>query len=157
VKIRTRDGAPFEGGLAVLRRVVEARGDWQRLLPADGFDRICRASGGHLRDLFRLLREVLLRVRDLPAGTEEVDRALGSVRAEMQPIPDDDAVWLGRIADEHGVALEAMGDLFDLARFLDTHLVLCYRNGAEWYDVHPLVRDLVIEQAGRVRKVDATP
>ena len=43
------------------------------------------------------------------------------------------------------------------ARFLDTHLVLCYRNGAEWYDVHPLVRDLVLEQAARVRKAAVAP
>jgi hypothetical protein len=28
-----------------------------------------------------------------------------------------------------------------LTRFLDTHFVLYLRNGDEWYDVHPLVRD----------------
>jgi hypothetical protein len=28
-----------------------------------------------------------------------------------------------------------------LARFLDSHSVLYFVNGEEWYDVHPLVRD----------------
>jgi hypothetical protein len=30
-----------------------------------------------------------------------------------------------------------------LTRFLDTHMVLYLKNGTEWYDVHPLVRDEV--------------
>lgn len=29
----------------------------------------------------------------------------------------------------------------------DTHLVLGYRNGEEWYDVHPLVAEEVARQA----------
>jgi len=28
-----------------------------------------------------------------------------------------------------------------LAGYFDTHLVLNYRNGQDWYDVHPLIRD----------------
>jgi hypothetical protein len=43
-----------------------------------------------------------------------------------------------------------LAQLPDLARFLDAHLVLCYRNGHEWYDLHPLIRDTVIAQAARV-------
>lgn len=30
-------------------------------------------------------------------------------------------------------------NLYDLSRFFDTHLVLCYRDREEWYDVHPLL------------------
>jgi hypothetical protein len=39
----------------------------------------------------------------------------------------------------------------DLARFLDTHLMLCYRNGSEWYDVHPTLRDEISRQVTAVR------
>lgn len=34
-----------------------------------------------------------------------------------------------------------MDDLPQLARFFDTNLVLNYRNGEDWYDVHPLLAD----------------
>jgi hypothetical protein len=47
----------------------------------------------------------------------------------------------------HSAALEERGDLPTLAHFFDTGIVLYYRNGPEWYDVHPFVRDLVLEQA----------
>ena len=30
-----------------------------------------------------------------------------------------------------------------LAHFLDNRMVLNYRNGGDWYDVHPLLREVV--------------
>ncbi len=30
-----------------------------------------------------------------------------------------------------------------LAHFLDNRMVLNYRNGSDWYDVHPLLREVV--------------
>ena len=46
----------------------------------------------------------------------------------------------------HGQGNQA-GNLYNLSRFFDTHLVLGYRNGGEWYDVHPLLRDEVARLA----------
>jgi hypothetical protein len=138
---------PFQPGLDVLRTVVASRGDWTRLLSPDELRRVSLASGGHLRDLLRILADVVRRATTLPAGSDVVDRALATARNESLPIADDDARWLARIADQHEVALPDVGHLADLARFLDTHLVLCYRNGREWYDVHPLIRDTVVDQA----------
>ena len=46
----------------------------------------------------------------------------------------------------HGAELHSLKELPSLARFFDTHLVLCYRNGDEWYDVHPLIAEHVQEQ-----------
>jgi hypothetical protein len=37
----------------------------------------------------------------------------------------------------------AQAEINRLTKFLDTHIVLYLRNGEEWYDVHPLVRDEV--------------
>jgi hypothetical protein len=30
-----------------------------------------------------------------------------------------------------------------LAHFLDNRLILNYRNGSDWYEVHPLLRDVI--------------
>jgi hypothetical protein len=38
-----------------------------------------------------------------------------------------------------------------LARFMENHTVLCYRNGDGWYEIHPLVR-ATVERLARQQK-----
>ena len=148
LKLRNRKGKLSQEGYDAMERVVDARGDWQKLLgQRSALDRLIQNSGGHLRDLLRLLAEVLRRARELPVPGSTVDAAINQVRTEFLPIADDDARWLAEIARSHQTALPHTGKLPDLARFFDTHLALCYRNGDEWYDVHPLIAEHVIEQA----------
>ena len=142
-----------------MERVVGHRGDWRRLLGSDRslLDRLIRNSGGHLRDLLRLLSQILLRAKELPVPERIVDAAISQVRNTFLPIPNVDALWLAGIADSYQVDLEELAALPSLSRFFDTHLVLCYRNGEEWYDVHPLVREHVRTQAEQVRRRRALP
>ncbi|MEM1204982.1 MAG: hypothetical protein AAGN66_17260 [Acidobacteriota bacterium] len=141
---RTRRDAGFDA----MARVVAGRGDWEKLLGDRGvLDRLIEASGGHLRDLLRLLAEVVRRAEQLPVLKRTVDAAIDQIRNEFLPVADADAAWLARIAESRRASLRDKELLGDFARFLDTHTVLCYRNGHEWYDVHPLVRDVVLEQA----------
>jgi hypothetical protein len=102
--------------------------------------------------LLRLLAEILRRADRLPVLENTVNAAINQVRTEFLPIADADAVWLARIAKTHEAGLQDIAQLPNFARFLDTHLALCYRNGKEWYDVHPLIYDHVIKQAA-----DAAP
>ena len=145
---------PIPANFDAMERVVRQRGDWRRLLGNDRslLDRLIRNSGGHLRDLLRLLSQVLLRARELPVSGRTVDAAISQVRSTFLPIPNVDALWLAGIADSYQVDLEELAALPSLSRFFDTHLVLCYRNGEEWYDVHPLVREHVRTQAEQVRR-----
>jgi hypothetical protein len=57
-----------------------------------------------------------------------------------------------RVATTHESGLVDRDRVPDLARFLDSHVVLCYRNGHEWYNVHPLIRDHVTKQAAEVAR-----
>jgi hypothetical protein len=152
VKVRTEaDRTPFDPGIQALVRVVEKRGDWKRLLgDINTLKTLILHSGGHLRDLLRLIAEVLRRATPLPASQAVVDAAVSQIRSEFLPIADADALWLARIAETHEAALEDVSRLTDLARYLDTHLVLCYWNGHEWYDVHPLIYTEVNAQAAAV-------
>ena len=148
LKLRNRKGELSREGYDAMERVVDARGDWQQLLGRrSALDRLIRNSGGHLRDLLRLLAEVLRRANELPVPDSTVDAAINQVRTEFLPIADDDARWLAGIARSHQTVLPNTDRLPDLARFFDTHLALCYRNGEEWYDVHPLIAEYVIDQA----------
>jgi len=69
--------------------------------------------------------------------------AENNVRGEMLPIPADHLDWLQKIARTHDTCLPSDTELPTLAHFLDNRLVLNYRNGDNWYDVHPLLRDIV--------------
>ena len=142
LKLYDRKNNRIDAGFDAMERIVKARGNWGRLLgDRDALDDLIRFSGGHIRDLLRLLSEVLLRANTLPVSGSTVTAAIDQLRTEFLPIPDDDARWLAKIAQTHQSALSSIANLPELARLFDTHLALCYRNGEEWYDVHPLISE----------------
>ncbi|MGE0680518.1 MAG: hypothetical protein AB7P69_06370 [Candidatus Binatia bacterium] len=157
-KLRNTDHSIFQQGLDAIERVVRARGDWQRLLgERTVLDHISLCSGGHLRDLLRLLAEILRRADRLPTSEHTVTTAINQVRTEFFPIADADAQWLARIAKTHEAGLQDIAQLPNFARFLDIHMALCYRNGEEWYDVHPLIYDQVNKQAAAATSPQSSP
>lgn len=108
-------------------------------------DRLISICGGHFRDLLRLLREAVLLTDTFPVTPDVIDAAITTVRSDFLPIAIDDARWLDQIARLRDTALPTTGekDVNRLTRFLDTHFVLLFANGQEWYDVHPLIREEV--------------
>lgn len=147
---RKADRAPFAPALELMAKLISARGDCERLFGDDAravIDELSLLSGGHLRDFLRLFAEIIRRADRLPVSKTQREAAVQQVRSEFLPIPDEDAVWLDRIAISHDVALKNNDRLHDLARYFDSHLALSYRNGEDWYDIHPLVRELIGEQA----------
>lgn len=113
--------------------------------------------GGHFRDLLLLLREAALRAKTLPVSQDVLDSAIKSVRTNFLPIAIEDALWLARIEEQRTTALPSVSpeDVSRLTRFLDTHFVLYLKNGDEWYDIHPLIRDEVAEIVKRQQEVKA--
>jgi len=153
VKVRNVDGTDNGPGLEALQRLVEKRGPWQQVVGEDQLRDLLLASGGHLRDLLRIWQQLLRRARRadaLPVAQELVQSALDGLSREMLPVADTDALRLWRIHLEHDSPLDDLAGLPSFARLLDTHLVLCYRNGKEWYDVHPLIEKDIETQVERI-------
>jgi predicted ATPase len=167
VKVRELDGSLHEEGIHALITVVANRTDDVELFgDYEQLQRIVLASGGNLRDLLHLLCEVVLRASTLPVSDAAVDAAIAGVRAEYLPIANVDATRLARVAETHDLVLDSPDGLYDIERLVGAHLLILYRNGREWYDVHPLVRDTVLHQArtlaaesgaSRVREAEAPP
>ena len=156
-KLRDQAGARIERNYRVIERVIAERGDWRRLLPDQAaLDRLIFYSGGHLRDLLRLVGGVLTLAQSIPVPATTVDVAIDQLRTEFLPIADDEAIWLEEISRTHRIALSSSDRLPVLARFLDTHLALCYLNGDEWYDIHPLIADHVNTLSESARTEAAT-
>lgn len=149
VKVRERDGSDAGPGIAALRELVRRRGDAARLLgdPHDlcggHLDRLILASGGHLRDLLRLVRQILTTTETVPADAATIERAVRDIANTLLPLADDEVAWLQRVKSTHAVGLEHADAWGRLAGLFDRHLVLGYVNGDEWYGVHPLVEPLL--------------
>ncbi|MBL8615029.1 MAG: hypothetical protein JNM72_05395 [Deltaproteobacteria bacterium] len=145
VKVKDRHGQPFQPGLDALAELVARRMPaWDRLF-ADraALDRLSLASGGYLRDLFRLIQSTLRHARSdmLPVQDDVIKRVIDELRNSYLPITVEDARWLVNIADTHAIDLSDTARLGKLARLYDNLLVMTYRNGKEWVNAHPLVID----------------
>jgi hypothetical protein len=142
-----RSRAPDPAGVHIMREVIAKRfRRWEEILSPPALDRLALSSGGDLREFFRLVRLCLPSVQhdsQLPLTADGVSHVEKSARAEMLPIPADHLSWLQDIARTHDTCLQSDDKLPLLAHFLDNRLVLNYRNGSDWYDVHPLLREVV--------------
>ena len=151
-----------EPGWETMRRLLGKRfppGGLPRVFGADPsasqalLDRLIANCGGHIRDLQRLLRELIVRIqtqsRTLPVTAELVERAIEEVRAQYLPLALEDARWLAEIAKHRAAVLQSVApdQVSRLSRFLDTHFVLYFSNAKKWYDIHPLIREEVARLA----------
>ncbi|MGZ5077742.1 MAG: hypothetical protein ACXV9R_14090 [Methylobacter sp.] len=147
IHVQTKDNKVDSDGLAIMRELVNRRCEkWQEIFSEDQLDKLAKASGGDLRDFFRLIRDSLVKASSKhkgegPIPDSVIEQTLNHSRREMLPIAADDKQWLVKIHDSKQAELQTIDELPSLARFFDTKLVLNYRNGDDWYDVHPLLRD----------------
>ncbi len=110
-------------------------------------DKLIDYCGGHFRDLLTLLREAVLPTDELPISDKNIETAIANVKSSFLPVSLEDAKWLAKIAESRSDSLPNIKgeNVGRLTRYLDTHLVLYFRNGDDWYDVHPLIRDEVMQ------------
>lgn len=135
-----------DGGVEKMRDVVEKRyPQWREFFTEAQLARLAQNSGGDLRDFLRMLRLAIARAAapglNLPLPDAYINDAEDAVRVDMLPIADDDRAWLAKISASHKPELPSLDKLPDFARLQEGKYLLHYRNGEDWYDVHPLLRE----------------
>ncbi len=147
IHVQNKDNTIDTSGLQTMRDLINNRyPQWQQFFNSEQIDTLAKASGGDLRDFFRLIRAALVKtIKTVPIQDKVIKQAQNHLLREMMPIANDDKKWLQEIAKNKKANLESIEKLSDLARFFDTKLVLNYRNGDDWYDVHPLLKDEINE------------
>lgn len=147
VKVADRSGNRWAEGIDALVEVIERRLPpglaRQALIPDADLERLVLCSGGHIRDLLRLVDEVIVGVESLPATPADLDAAIVRLQASFLPLSAEQRRWLARIASTHQLVLDDQDGWEGLAELLDYHMVLSYSNDQPWYDVHPVIADLV--------------
>jgi energy-coupling factor transporter ATP-binding protein EcfA2 len=147
IHVQNKDNSIDKKGLKIMQTLIFKRyPQWKQLFTPDQLDLLAKASGGDLRDFFRLIQTSLVKTGNtLPILDLVIDQAQNHLRREMMPIANDDRQWLREIEANKKANLETIEKLPDLARFFDTKVVLNYRNGDDWYGVHPLLKDEIKE------------
>jgi KAP family P-loop domain len=152
VKVQSRppERTPYHDGIEALTRMMSARIDLDELFGSNQREcmrRLVLASGGHLRDLINLTKDVALLAlrRDLPLTIEAVEDVISQAGSDRGSIFHRDLEVLLEVS-KHGT-LSSVEDkrLAALAAIMDQHLLLCYANKTFWYDAHPLIIPMLDE------------
>ncbi len=160
IKVRERGMTVrrYDPGIDAMVALVERRIPVDRVFGQhrQRLARLAEYSGGHVRTMIAMLQDLLFQVRrnGVPVSDEDVHNVIQPYRerAEMKVGGTPGALILDAVLRGGKIAELAAEHQATIARFMNAHLVLCYRNGEGWYDVHPLVRDFVIDLATRAKE-----
>ncbi|ABA21180.1 conserved hypothetical protein [Trichormus variabilis ATCC 29413] len=148
VPLHWPDGRVHEQGMELMQQMVLARA-FPDLQPeqrrdkiseifdsADTLERLCILSGGHVRDLLRLLNSWIMEEMALPLTRNTLEQVIRSRRNEMiLPISEEEWQLLRhvqhkkKVSDDHGYQ-----------KLIRSRFVFEYRDGGEsWFDVNPIL------------------
>lgn len=145
VKVSERDGTSYQPGLARLIELVDLRVGVNEVFGSRtnaSIERIVRSSGGYPRDLLRLVRAVLSEADTFPVDERSAERATARLAEDYRrTLFQSDMKLLCDVATTRSLPREGPEQLAAFGRLLERFFVLAYRNGSEWYDIHPLLRE----------------
>ena len=152
VSMQLRDGNQFGEGMAELRQLVLARAfpnlePQQRLEKiteifdsTETLDYLCKMSGGHVRNILRILNDAIKKQKGLPISSENLNKVIQNFRNE-RTLAVDDKEWelLRQVVQTQKVT----GD-DGYQRLIRSMFVYEYRDDeGSWFDINPLLKDAV--------------
>ena len=150
VPVRHPDGTLHKQGIALLRQMVLIRAfpelDEANRLQAtteifdtlETLDRLCQVSGGHVRDLLRLLNAWIMEEMALPLTGDVLETVIRSRRNEMiMPIADREWQLLRKVQQRKRVS-----DDEGYQKLIRSRFVFEYRDRGEcWFDINPILAE----------------
>ncbi|MEH2067381.1 MAG: ATP-binding protein [Nostoc sp.] len=150
VPVQWPDGSVHEQGMALMKQMVLARA-FPDLQPDERLnkiteifdniatlDRLCRLSGGHVRDLLRLLNTWIMEEMALPLTRDTLDQVVRARRNEMMmPISNEEWQLLRHVKQNKKVS-----DDQGYQKLIRSRFVFEYRDSGEsWFDVNPILAE----------------
>ncbi len=146
VHVRTKGGDVDIKGLDIMLEMVKKRFEhFDIFITPEQVHELAKFSGGDLRNFFRLVRSSLIKAMGatgygLPVAPHLLEQVINLFRREIF-LTGEDVTWLKKIHQSNDHHLVDQEGLPHFVRFLDSGLVLNYRNGEDWYGVNPLIQD----------------
>ncbi|RCJ28645.1 KAP family P-loop domain-containing protein [Nostoc minutum NIES-26] len=150
VSVQSRNGDEYAEGMALLRQMVLVRAfpevDASERLSLmsmifdrpETLDRLCRISGGHVRELLRLLSDWIKKERRLPLSGEVLETVIRAYRNQMSlAITEDEWDLLRQVQQQKWVSGDEGYRVLLRSRF-----VYEYRDAqGSWFDVNPILAE----------------
>lgn len=156
--VHVYEGEPQDGaapvrsdkGLESMLTIVAKRfPEWEEFFTREQLLRLAASSGGDLRDFFRMIELCIIEAlyqKSLPLPDKVIANAESALRNDM-PLARDDKARLKTVQEKHKSEWDNLDDLPNFARLMEGKYILNYRNGDNWFDVHPLLRSTVSDGA----------
>lgn len=150
VLVKFKDGRECQEGIALLQQMVMARkfpdkNEQERFdVITEIFDsletlnRLCRVSGGHVRDLLRLLNEWIRKEKQFPLTRPKLEEVIRQ-RCNNMMMPISDAEWelLRQVKQRKKVT-----DDDGYQKLIRSRFVFEYHSDGEiWFDINPILAD----------------
>jgi hypothetical protein len=150
VPVRSQDGKEHQGGMALLRQMVLARAfpdlDEQQRLDAiplifdspDTLDRLCQISGGHVRDLLKLLNLWIMEEMQFTLQRPTLEKLIQSSKQDViMAISEQQWELLRQVK-----VRQKVNDDNGYQQLIRSRFVFEYRdNGQVWFDVNPMITE----------------
>lgn len=150
VPVHLQDGSVHKEGMTLLRQMVLARAfprldEQERLYKItdvfdapETLDRLCRISGGHVRDLLRLLNMWIMEEMELPLSHATLEAVVRARRNEMtMTISDDEWELLRQVRQKKKVRGSQ-----EYQTLIRSRLVFEYRDRSDsWFDINPILAE----------------
>ena len=156
LKVHNRDGSRYEPGFEAFKQIAQQRLNVSRLFGDDPglLEDLIDGSGGHVRTFISMLRELLFEIDpdNLPVKSTTVERLLQSFEDDItRSIRVDGVMLLDKIRSSGEIKQVARDQLYLLAHYMNHRIVLCYQNGSNWFEIHPLIRKDIERRAQQLR------
>lgn len=150
VPVQLKDGSDCQAGISLLRQMVLARafpdlGEKERLENSteifdnlESLDYLCYRSGGHVRDLLKLLNDWIKKERKFPLCRETLEKLVRQYRNEMT-LRISDSQWelLRQVQQRKWVSDDQGYEMLIRSRLVFEY----YYNDESWFDVNPILVD----------------
>ncbi|WP_424102247.1 AAA family ATPase [Moorena producens] len=150
VPVRLRDGRECHEGMALMRQMILARA-FPNLPPEERLqaisavfdspatlDRLCAISGGHVRNLLRLVSTYIKRERELPLSRTCLERVIKDRVNELTlPISEQDWELLNQVAKQKNVRVKEEYPILLQSLFVFEY----HYQGERWFDINPLLKE----------------
>ena len=157
IKVKNQDQSKFKEGYKALKNIVGKRMDLSLFESSKLLDLLIEKSGGCIRDLFRLIAEAAEHTidygRELISKEDCMNSLLSLKREYYNTIADNYRNGIKIAVETYyktlvNVAKDATKRVDNTEEILDLRQNLCILgyNGQGWCDVHPIVKEILIER-----------
>jgi hypothetical protein len=150
VPVQLKNGSDCQGGIRLLRQMVLARAfpdltEQERLENSteifdnlESLDYLCYRSGGHVRDLLKLLNDWIKKERKFPLSRPTLEKLVRQYRNEMT-LRISDSQWelLRQVQQRKWVSDDQGYELLIRSRLVFEY----YYEDESWFDVNPILVD----------------